>query len=130
MLFRSTVVKIKPLNAGAITGLTQVCPITGSSTTYSIAPVLNAESYTWAVPATGASIVSGQGTTSIVVSFTTAYTTGNISVKANSTCFTTGTLKTLAVAKTLPATPGTITGATDVCPSFSSPAADSSDLVT
>ena len=40
-----TVVKIKPLNAGAITGLMQVCPITGSSTTYSIAPVLNAESY-------------------------------------------------------------------------------------
>ncbi|MFN9710591.1 MAG: T9SS type A sorting domain-containing protein, partial [Bacteroidota bacterium] len=124
-----TVVKIKPGTPAAISGIASNCSVIGSTATYTIAPVLHAESYTWAVPATGASIVSGQGTTSIVVAFTTAYTTGNISVKANSTCFTAGSLRTLAVTKRLPGTPGAMTGATDICPSFGSQSADSSNAV-
>ncbi len=124
-----TIVKIKPGTPVSITGLTNNCSAIGSTATYSTAAVANAETYTWTVPATGASIVSGQGTNSIVVSFTSAYTTGSISVKANSSCYTIGAVRTLAVTKTLPGTPGAMTGAADVCPSFSAPSADSSALV-
>ena len=124
-----TIVKIKPGTPVSITGLTNNCSAIGSTATYSTAAVANAETYTWTVPATGASIVSGQGTNSIVVAFTSAYTTGSISVKANSSCYTIGAVRTLAVTKTLPATPGAITGAADVCPSFSSPSASTSAAV-
>lgn len=57
-----------PSNAGAITGTTSITA--GNTYTYSISPVSGATSYTWTVP-TGATIVSGQGTTSITVSFPT-----------------------------------------------------------
>lgn len=61
-------------------------PITGLSTVgfgqqgvvYSTTPVANALSYNWTVPA-GAVIVSGQGTTSIVVNFSTALS-GSVAV--------------------------------------------------
>lgn len=58
-----------PGNAGAISGTTNV--IAGNQYTYSITPVNGATSYTWTVP-TGATIVSGQGTTTITVSFPTS----------------------------------------------------------
>ncbi|MFY7880094.1 MAG: hypothetical protein ACOVP6_08490, partial [Lacibacter sp.] len=94
-----TIVKVKPGSVTGISGPTSNCLFIGSTATYTTPAVANAESYTWTVPATGASIVSGQGTNTIVVAFTTAYTTGSISVKANSTCFTTGTVKALGVTK-------------------------------
>jgi len=51
--------------------------------TYSIAEVAGASSYNWAVPA-GATIVSGQGTTAIVVNM--GCISGNVSVRAESGC--------------------------------------------
>lgn len=70
------------------------CPSQGSGITY-----------TWTVPA-GASIVSGQGTTSVNVAFGT-FTTGSVCVKANNTCGS-STIRCITV-KGYPATPGAIT---------------------
>lgn len=54
-----------------------------SGVIYSVNPVAGASSYAWTVPA-GASIVSGQGTSQIVVNF--GNTSGNVSVSASNTC--------------------------------------------
>lgn len=62
---------------GSITGQASIC---GAATAipYSVPAVAGATTYTWAVPA-GATIASGQGTTSITVNYA-AGTTGNITV--------------------------------------------------
>jgi hypothetical protein len=71
-----------PATPGTITGIT--CVATGQAGyTFSISSVSNANAYTWTVP-TGASITSGQGTTSITVTFGT--TAGNITVTADNSC--------------------------------------------
>ena len=65
-------------NAGPIAGSTTV--ITGSSNiAYSIAAIGGVASYTWTVPA-GASIVSGQGTTAIVVGYGDEAVSGSVGV--------------------------------------------------
>ncbi len=67
---------------GAISGMDTVC--TGqSNVSYSIAPVGGAVSYSWIVPA-GTVLVSGQGTTNILVNF--ANNGGTICVSAVSAC--------------------------------------------
>jgi hypothetical protein len=81
--------------------------------TYSIVSVANATSYTWSVPA-GATIISGQGTTSIAVSYSLAFTSGSVTVSANNSCGS-STLKTLAISKVLPAMPIAITGPVNAC---------------
>ncbi len=65
-----------------ITGPTTVCT-SQSGVSYSIAPVPNALSYAWTVPA-GASVTSGQGTTNIMVTF--GATSGTVSVTAGNGC--------------------------------------------
>lgn len=73
-----------PPQPGAITGIADFC-LNQQNVTYSVAPVPGASSYTWTVPS-GATLVSGQGTTSIVVNFGTLG--GNISVQADNSCGT------------------------------------------
>ena len=76
---KSVAITISPLPAtpGTITGnTTGVCNTTGVG--YSIAAVSGATSYVWSVPS-GATIVSGQGTTAIVVNF-------GASIGLNSAC--------------------------------------------
>ncbi len=71
-----------PATPGAITGNTTL----GGNTTgepYSIAAVPNAASYNWTVPS-DATVTSGQGTTSITVSFGT--NDGNVSVRSENGC--------------------------------------------
>jgi PKD-like domain/Secretion system C-terminal sorting domain/Fibronectin type III domain len=77
---------------GLITGLASTCSKT-KNVAYSIASVSGATSYTWAVP-DQATIVSGQGTTNIVVSFGTK--SGSITVLANNACGSSG-VQTLEV---------------------------------
>jgi len=62
--------------AGSITGASAVCA-SQSGVTYFIASVSGATTYTWAVPS-GATIASGQGTTSITVNW--ASTGGSVTV--------------------------------------------------
>lgn len=77
----------KPGTPVAIAGSSMVCSSVGSSTplTYSIAGVSGFSNYTWSVP-TGATLVSGQGTTSIDVTFQTGFITGLISVQTTGSC--------------------------------------------
>lgn len=70
-----------PAMPGAIAGKDSVCENT--TEVYSISPVPGALSYTWTVPS-GATINSGQGSTSINVTFSN--NAGNITVTADSTC--------------------------------------------
>ncbi len=78
-----------------------------SGEVYSISAVNGARNYTWQVPA-GASIVSGQGTTSITVSYTSS-TTGNISVRAENACGNSA-YTDFPVTVAIPAAPGAISG--------------------
>lgn len=73
---------------GAISGPTSICLPT-SNQTYSVAPVTNAALYEWTVPF-GVSIVGGDGTNSVNLSFSSPVT-GTVSVKARNGCGVTNT---------------------------------------
>jgi hypothetical protein len=109
--YKSLVISIGiPSQPGSITG--EEYPDCNSSESYSIDAVEGATNYTWTVP-TGASISSGQGTTSISVSFGTL--SGNVSVRAENSCGNSA-YTDLAVTIGSPAQPGTISGENVVCP--------------
>ncbi len=96
-------------------------PITGPASAnagdngagYSIASVSGATTYTWLVPS-GASIVSGQGTTSITVNFGCGATSGNVSVTPSNPGGSGGS-SSLPVAITNVGAAGLIAGASAVC---------------
>lgn len=71
-----------PAQPGAISGNATVCE-NATGEVYSISPVNGASSYTWTVPS-DASIVSGEGTTSIIVNF--GINSGDICVTADNGC--------------------------------------------
>ncbi len=68
---------------GPITGSTTFCDFASETYSISVAGSTSETTYTWSVPA-GATITSGQGTTSILVSFGNA--AGNISVDVANPC--------------------------------------------
>ena len=80
---------------------------------YSIPAVGYASGYNWVVPA-NTTIVSGQGTTRIELSFGLGFVSGNLRVTA-SNCMGTSTARTMML-RTKPATPIAITGPASVCP--------------
>ncbi len=71
-----------PSTPGTITGNTSICE-NSTGEAYSIDAVASATSYTWIVPS-GATVTSGQGTTSITVDFGSS--SGNVSVRAENEC--------------------------------------------
>jgi trimeric autotransporter adhesin len=79
----SRTVRGTPATPTALSVVNNVCALTTAD--YSINPVVGATSYTWTVTS-GMTIVSGQGTTAITVSFIPAFTSGEIRVTANNTC--------------------------------------------
>ncbi len=107
-----TVATSTPAMPGAISG-TNNLPAGVSGMTYSISPVSGATSYTWTVPS-GASIISGQGSSSIIVNYSCAAVSGNIGVTSTNDCGTSG-MRTMAVTvNSSPAQPGAITGTSSV----------------
>lgn len=100
--------------AGSITGSASVCQ--GQNTVaYSIVALANATSYNWSVPS-GGSIASGVNTNSIVVNYSAAAASGNLTVAGTNSGCGNGTSSSLAVTvNSLPGTPGTITGPSSVC---------------
>lgn len=110
------VTKTIPAIPAVINGPTDACPFIGQQTTatYSIAPVAGATSYTWTVQGTGISLASGQGTTSVEVSFASTFTTGSVRVTANSNCGSRSP-RSLSVSRQIPAAPVAINGQTNVC---------------
>jgi hypothetical protein len=67
--------------------VTSVCNLRGTATTatYSILPISGCSSYQWTLPS-NTTLVSGQGTTSIQVTFGSSFTNGSISVTGISSC--------------------------------------------
>lgn len=80
---RTKTVYGKPLKPTVINGPLVIC---GNTTaTYSTNSIFGATTYTWTVPS-GVSILSGQGTTSIIVSGSNTAITGDVCVKASNSC--------------------------------------------
>lgn len=94
-----------PAQPGAITGATAICALQ-TGVAYSIAPVATATTYTWSVPS-GATITSGQGTTSIVVTYGSS--SGSVSVTADNVCGA-SPARTLAITVTVVGQPVSISG--------------------
>ncbi len=113
-----TVINGIPAVPGTITGAAALCPaVTGQ--VYSISAVPTATTYTWTVP-TGWTITAGAGTTSITVTSGAAGQNGNITVTAGNSCGNSAAqTKAVTVNPGTPATPGTITGPSPVCPNAS-----------
>ena len=105
--------KAIPGTVGVITGITAgVCST--ENRTYSIVALANTDSYEWTAP-TGATISSGQGSTSVVVQFAAGFTTGSLSVKGVNCSGISATARTLALSN-VTAAPTVLTGpATAVC---------------
>jgi hypothetical protein len=80
-----------------------------TSVAYSIDPIGGSDNYTWSVPA-AASLISGQGTTSIIVDFATAG--GDISVRAENNCGNSA-YKILPIIMGIPVQPGSISGSSN-----------------
>ncbi len=100
-------------SAGAITGSSSV-NAGDSGVTYSISSVSGANNYTWTVPS-GATVASGQGTTSITVNYACAATGGDVTVTPSSgSC--TGTAGSLSVTVTGVGAAASIGGPTGACP--------------
>jgi hypothetical protein len=94
-----------------ITGSTTIC--LPASVNYSIQPVVGATNYVWTTPVVGATIANGQGTTNININFAANYQSGNgICVIASNQCSIQQACITVNSTSSLPATPSTITGAT------------------
>ena len=104
-----------PVRPGVISitgGTAAVCP--GETRSYAIPAVNGATSYTWVAP-TGGAITSGQGSTSIQVSYNSNFVAnGTVSVKANNACGS-GIARTLTIPRNTPGAPASISGATSVC---------------
>jgi len=73
-----------PAAAGSVSGPNLVCAGT-NNVIYSVAPITNAVTYDWTIPA-GASITAGATTNQITVSFSLTAGTGNITVKGTNVC--------------------------------------------
>ena len=105
-----------------VTGVGAAGPITGSSSVdagdgglgYSISSVSGATTYTWTVPS-GASIASGEGTTSITVNYSCSAVSGNVQVTPGNANGCTGTAGSLSVTVTGVGAAGAISGPTAVC---------------
>lgn len=103
-------ISTQPLTPGSIT---EVCA--GATTYYYyISAVDGASSYTWSVPA-GASITGGQGTTNIIMTTTSAYNGGIVSVYASNSCGTSPSSSLAVTALTVPDKPGPIHGTASIC---------------
>jgi hypothetical protein len=101
---------------GAISGATtNICA--NSSGTYSINPVGNTDSYEWVIVGSGASISGGQGTTSVSLDFSVAFSSVTLQVRAVNSCGTSG-WRSLAISSGISAigNPGVIQGPTQGCP--------------
>ena len=100
---------------GSITGSTMVCQ-NAMGVVYSVKVVPSATGYSWTVPS-GASIISGQGSTAIAVNFGT--TGGNVCVTANNAC---GTSAASCLNMTFGTfTPGTLSSNQTICSGLAAP---------
>ena len=101
---------------GAISGSSgNICG--GTSEAYSINPVANSESYEWIVAGSGASIASGQGSTSVTLNFNAGFSSVILQVRSVNSCGASG-WRTLTISSGVDAlgNPGAISGLSQSCP--------------
>ena len=93
--------------------VTSVCNIRGTATqaTYSVQPIAGCSGFQWTLP-TNATLVSGQGTNSIQVTFAASFSSGSISVVGISPC---GNTPSTSITVSLLAKP-VISGSNSICP--------------
>lgn len=102
----------KPSKPKVVSGLTEgVCAGT-SNVIYSTPSVYSASTYNWTVPA-NATIVSGQGTTTLTVNYGAAFSSGWLDVTASNSCGTSNVRKTFI--RSSPIKPNAISGTPVVC---------------
>jgi hypothetical protein len=110
--------KMGPCTSLAATAIPSGSTIVCTNTTgnlYSVPLVSGATSYTWTAP-TGATISSGQGTTSVSINFGSTVVSGNICVYASNSCGNSSiSCKAITVVTANPTTPTSITGSTISC---------------
>lgn len=100
-----------PQSAGTIIGPVTICQ--NSVATYSTNAILYATSYDWSIP-TGATLVSGQGTSTITVNFGGTNSSGDIKVRGHNACGDGPLSSTLVTVNPLPSL--TITSSdTNIC---------------
>ena len=112
--FRSLTLKSAiPSTPGAISGMTTGLCSSGITTpTYSISGITGATNYMWTAPA-GATIISGQGTTSITLNISNSFTSGVLTVAATNDCGS-SSLRSMSLTSSL-LTPASIIGSTTPC---------------
>ncbi|MBL7916111.1 MAG: T9SS type A sorting domain-containing protein, partial [Bacteroidia bacterium] len=105
-----TVSSTLPVTPGNISGISNgVC---NSTVTYSVPAVSGVTAYNWTAPS-GATIVSGQGTNTVEVSYPNGFNNGQLCVTAQNGC---GTSSARCInVKGVPASPGVISGPITVC---------------
>ncbi len=101
-----------PATAGPITGPLTVC--LNNSDTYSVGSIAGATSYVWSAP-TGATIVSGQGTTSVSVSFSASAISGNMSVYGSNANGNGAPSSLMVTVNTTPSPTSAVTGIDNPC---------------
>lgn len=106
-----TVAKL-PAATGIISGNAIVCQ-NENGVKYTVDSVANATNYNWTVPS-GAIIVSGNGTNSILVNFSATTTNGYVSVQSQNSCGTSNS-KLLVTVDPLPVAPAIPVGPTASC---------------
>lgn len=105
-----TVLSVIPVMPGKATGnMSGVC---NSVQAYSIMPVQQATIYYWVAPQ-GATIVSGQGTTNVSISYPSNFVMDTLRIRAGNSCGYSPERKLIVRGK--PANPGSITGPTTAC---------------
>jgi RHS repeat-associated protein len=77
-------VNLLPVAAGTITGSTLICK-NQTAVPYNVPPITNATGYTWSLPS-GATIAMGANSPSIKVDYSSAATSGNVSVYGTNSC--------------------------------------------
>lgn len=102
-----------PPSSFAISGNAGFCR-SSLSNIYSITPVENGVTYYWTLPA-GATIVTGQGTSTVNVSYSSTALGGNIKVTATNIGGSNSALKSIVLRTTTPAAPGAIIGSNVAC---------------
>ncbi|MBK9423969.1 MAG: T9SS type A sorting domain-containing protein [Bacteroidetes bacterium] len=105
-----TVSSTLPLTPGNISGAsTGVC---NQTITYSVPALSGVTSYNWTAPI-GATVVSGQGTNTVDISYPNGFSNGQLCVTAQNGC---GTSAARCInIKGVPASPGVISGPVTVC---------------
>jgi hypothetical protein len=101
---------IKP---GNISGPSDAVCNGTTNITYSITPVADAVSYQWVN--TNGTIISGQGTSSILLNAPDNYTSFNLRVQSINTCGVASTFSDVLTIRSVPSIPASITGPTDIC---------------